>query len=368
MNTWLYLTAEGIAEPSLNWPCCRWSASGTRQPMLLHQAAQALAGQTVDLLLPMELCSWVRSDPWPSKRRPVTQAIAYAVEDQIGESLEALHLSAGLRDAHGRYPLWVIDRERFAAVLSLLAGLGIKVRSVVVDADLMPAEKACAVRWFGRWLLGGALPLRLALTDENLPHLDGLLPDAIQRYDDRENPLALDRLLCGGFGAAIDLRHGEFAPSRSLRIWHLAGGTLLMLLLLTWGASETRLHFLDSETRRLYSENEQRFKALYPQHSRIVDLSAQWQAMQRQQGQSRETPMASLVRWVEQVIGASQVEVRRIEFREGGGWKVQLTANSFAELEQLRERGRQQGVAVKIEGASKARDRVMATLTLEAGA
>jgi general secretion pathway protein L len=68
---------------------------------------------------------------------------------------------------------------------------------------------------------------------------------------------------------------------------------------------------------------------------------------------------------VEQVIGASNVEVQRIEFREGDGWKIQLTANSFAELELLRERGRQLGLPVRIDSASKDRDRVQATLTVE---
>jgi general secretion pathway protein L len=72
-----------------------------------------------------------------------------------------------------------------------------------------------------------------------------------------------------------------------------------------------------------------------------------------------------LVALVEQVIGASHVEVRRIEFRAGDGWKVQLTANSFAELEQLRERGRQQGVPVRLDSASKEGNRVQATLVVE---
>ncbi|MNQ89443.1 hypothetical protein D3C85_1047510 [compost metagenome] len=74
-----------------------------------------------------------------------------------------------------------------------------------------------------------------------------------------------------------------------------------------------------------------------------------------------------MVNLVEHVIGASNVEVQRIEFREGDGWKIQLTANSFAELELLRERGRQQGIAVRLDSSNKDRDRVHATLTVEQG-
>ena len=105
-------------------------------------------------------------------------------------------------------------------------------------------------------------------------------------------------------------------------------------MLLTWGASAARIRFLESETRQLYSQNEQRFKALYPDQSRIVDLAAQLKALQSPKAQPQDAHIAGLVKLVEQVIGASNVEVQRIEFRESDGWKVQLTANSFAELEQ----------------------------------
>ena len=140
---------------------------------------------------------------------------------------------------------------------------------------------------------------------------------------------------------------------------------MAMLLLMTWGASEMRIRFLDSETHRLVTQNEQRFKAIYPDQSRIVDLAAQLKALQSRPVESQNTRIASLVKLIEKVIGASAVEVRRIEFRAGDGWKIQLTANSFAELEQLRERGRQQGMSVRLDSATKERDNVHATLTVE---
>ena len=166
MKTWLYLTAEGLALPTASWPCCLWTSTGKRQRLPLDQAAQALVGQAVDVLLPMELCSWLLSDPWPSRRQPDAQAIAFAVEEQLSEALEKLHLSTGARDAQGRYPVMVIDRERLAAVLALLAEVGLEVRSVFVDADVLPRDQALGIRWFGRWLLGGGLPARLTLSDD----------------------------------------------------------------------------------------------------------------------------------------------------------------------------------------------------------
>ncbi|WP_137804135.1 type II secretion system protein GspL [Pseudomonas sp. G(2018)] len=366
MKTWLYLTPESLAAPSADWLCCLWSSTGQRQLMPMNQAAQTLNGNPVDLLLPMELCSWLRSEPWPSARRPNAQAIAFAVEEQLSEALEKLHLSVGTRDAQGRYPVMVISRERFAAVLALLTEAGVQVRSVFVDADLLPQDQALCVWWFGRWVLGGGLAARLALSNDGLAPIRPMLSLDRQWRDEREGDV--DQWLIDGHGQAINLLHGDFAKKRRPLPWRLGGVAILMLLLLNWGARETRIRYLESESRQLYSRSEQQFKALYPQQTRIVDLAAQLQALQGQRTQSQGGHITGLVKRVEQVIGASHVEVQRIEFREGDGWKIQLTANSFAELELLRERGRQQGLPVRVDNASKEGNRIQATLSMEQGA
>jgi general secretion pathway protein L len=365
MNTWLYLTAEGKDAPSGLWPCVLWSPTLQRQPMPLSQAASVLQGQAVDVLLPMEMCSWVRSEPWPSRRRPEAQAMAYAVEDQLSEALEVVHLSVGARDRDGCYPVMVIGRERLAAVLDLLREAGIEVRGVFVDADLLSGDQPCGAWWFGRWLLGAGLSARLALSQDDLALLTPLLPKDMQWLDAREAPVIIDQCLTQRPTRAINLLQGGVAPRGKRLPWRAGGWALLMLALLTWGASETRIRFLDSEARRLATQNEQRFKALYPEQSRIVDMAAQLKALQSQPVDSQNTRIAGLVRLIEQVIGASPVEVQRIEFRAGEGWKIQLTASGFTELEQLRERGRQQGMPVRLDSANKAADRVHATLTVE---
>jgi general secretion pathway protein L len=187
----------------------------------------------------------------------------------------------------------------------------------------------------------------------------------MQWLDEREAPAVIDQCLARRPTRAINLLQGTFAPRGKRLPWRAGGWALLMLALLTWGASETRIRFLDSEARRLTTQNEQRFKALYPEQSRIVDMAAQLKALQSQPVDSQNTRIAGLVQLIEQVVGASPVEVLRIEFRVGEGWKIQLTASGFAELEQLRERGRQQGMPIRLDSANKAADRVHATLTVE---
>ncbi|WP_319017042.1 type II secretion system protein GspL [Pseudomonas brassicacearum] len=75
--------------------------------------------------------------------------MAFAVEEQLSENLEALHISIGPRDRQHRYPLMVTQRDRFQALLALLTTQGIDVRAVHVDADLLAGDQAIGVRWFG---------------------------------------------------------------------------------------------------------------------------------------------------------------------------------------------------------------------------
>ncbi|MBO1537448.1 type II secretion system protein GspL [Pseudomonas sp. OA65] len=365
MKTWLYLTAEGLDAPGADWPCCVWSSAGERRRLPLYEAAGELSGRPVDVLLPMEMCSWLCSDPWPSRRQPRPQALAFAIEEQLSENLEALHISIGSRDRQHRYPMMVTQRARFQALLALLAEQGIDVRTVQVDADLLADDQAFGVRWFGRWLLGGGLSARTSLSVRALAALKSSLPEDIHWLDEERDCPGIDEWLLNAGGRPIDLLQGEFRRRRQPLPWRGAAATALGLLVLTWAFSEARIRFLEGETRLSYAQSEQRFRSLYPGQQRIVDLAAQFQAMQSRRGQREETEVARLVRLTEQVIGASNVEVQRIDFREGDGWKIQLTANSFAELEQLRERGQQNGLPVTLGSASKQDKRVQAILTLE---
>lgn len=365
MNTWLYFTPEGLGQSSTDWPCCIYSATGLQQLLPLDQVAQALNGRPINVLLPMELCSWVRSDPWPSRRQPGAQAIAYAVEDQLSDTLERLHLSAGARDSEGRYPVMVINRDRLGRILALLTDLGIEARSVFADADVLSADQPIGVWWFDRWVVGGTLGARMALSHDDMKLLKPALPIDALWFDEHQAAQVIERSLTEPNGGAINLLQGDFIVRGKCLPWRLAGLSLLAVLLLTWGASEARIGFLSSQTRQLSEQNVQRFKALFPEQQRTVDVAMQLKVLQSQRAQPQNTRMADLVKLIEQVVGASQVEVRRIDYRVADGWKIQLTANSFAELEQLRERGRQQGMPIRLDSASKQSDRVQATLTLE---
>ncbi|MBC2688489.1 type II secretion system protein GspL [Pseudomonas kielensis] len=362
MTSWLYLSAEGLSEPSAQWPCCLVTESGEQLALTLAEAAPKLQGQAVGLVLPMEMCGWLQTETWPSRRRPDVRTVAYSIEEQLCEDLETLHLCLAPRDRLGRYGLWVVNRQRFAQVLALMARLGITLALVQVDADRLPNDQAYGVWWLGRWLIGGAVPARLALSAPELALLRPRLPEITCWLEDGYPALHGQ----GTQRQPINLLQGEFARRHRRFPWAAAGFSSLMMFTLAWGFMQARSSFLEAQAQRLYAVSEQRFRDLYPQQTRIVDLSAQLKVLQKHsRADTQDTQVARLLKLTQQVIGASSVDVQRIEYRLTEGWKLQLTADSFAQLEQLRERGQNSQLPIRLSGASKVREGVQALLTLE---
>ncbi len=363
MSNWLYLTPEGLVAGDATWPVGCWQAGGELRSTTLAEAMTLMQGQPVGVILPMEICSGLRSEPWPGRRKPTVQALAYAVEERLAEELDGLHIAVGVAAKDSRYPLLAINKERFKAILALLQASGLQVASVKVDADMLPDDQAYGVWWAGRWLLGGVIEARLALSPGDLEVLRPRLPDSLCWMGaDRQRDIAA--LLIAGHSRALDLLQGEFRQVRARWPWGALAVSALALFVVSWGFTLARAHYLESAAAQLYEQSVQRFQSLYPEQTRIVDLAAQLKALQGQTDQPG-SQMGRLVQLVEQVVGGSSVEVQRIEYRAGTGWTLLLTAGSFSELERLRERGQGSGLPIRLGSASKDRERVQAVLMLE---
>ncbi|NWA64575.1 type II secretion system protein GspL [Pseudomonas reactans] len=363
MRVWLHLSPEGVADASEQWPCCVWRGVGDVRQTTLLEAAKDLAGQPVHLLLPMEMCSGLYTDVWPSTRRPGIQAIAFAIEEQLGEDLEALHVCAGRRDGAGRFPVLVTHKARLRALLDLLGTLGIEVRSAYVDADLLPEDCQAAVDWYGRRVLAGRT--RLAMSAAALAVLEPLLAQPVQWLDAAQSRAQVVDALWARDSRGINLLQGTFARTRQPWPWSTMALSAALWLVMDWGGMQVRIHSVEDQTQRLYAQSVERFQALHPEPTRIVDLAAQLKALQGDSTHPPASVLAQLVNLTEQVIGAGDVDVQRLEYRRGDGWKIQLTANGFNALERLREQGQRSGMPVRIGHASKEGNRVQAMLMLE---
>ncbi|ALE90059.1 type II secretion system protein GspL [Pseudomonas versuta] len=362
MKSWLYLTAEGFSrgdETDLDdAPVCFWQDPLALHRTSLNEAVRGLEDHSIHLILPMHLCSWLLTDPWPGRRRPTVQSLAFSVEEQLADDLDAVHIGVGRADAQQRYPLLIIHKQRFKDLLAQLRRRGLNIVSVQVDADMLPRDKPCAAWWDGRWIIGGALPARLVLSAQDLEAIKATLPPEI---------VWLHTEAQAAFSAqqAIDLLQGEFKQATRRLPWYGISAALLVVFSLGLGFSHLRSGFLEEQTARLHTLSEQRFRALYPEQTRIVDLSAQLRHLQQQDASGPSGHMRRLLQLTEQVIGASSVEVQSMEWQAAAGWTLNITASSFTELEHLRARGVQSGLPVILGNASQQGRRVQALLTLK---
>lgn len=364
MNTWLYLSATGFAHgdnPDIhNAAVCFWHANLALNHASLNTACETLRGHAVKVILPMEMCSYLRTGPWPGRRRPTAQTLAYAVEEQLADDLDDLHFAVGPADDQQRYPLLIIRKQRLEHLLNLLKTQGLTVVSVQADADLLPADQPCGLWWDGRWIVGGAQDVRLALSDADLKVLGAALPAGIA-WGGVEPEQCFSATPTRG----INLLQGAFQPVSRRWPWRELGIAGVLTCALALGFTHARSGFLEDRAAQLYAQSEARFKTLYPAQTRIVDLSAQLKAMQQRGAQNEGGQMARLLQLTEQVIGASSIEVQRMEWRADVGWTLAISAGSFAELERVRERGVQQALPITVTNASQQGNRINAVLTLE---
>lgn len=362
MSHWLYLSppADADAEWSLTW----WQADAPAQHGTLAQAAAQLRGQPLSLLLPMEMASYHQVSVPARSGRWLRQALQSALEDQVVDDLDDLHLAHGpLRDKQ-HCALFAIDRERLRQCLATLAAQDLHPVRVHIDADCLPADQPCALGWDQRWLIGGAAPLRLALSDAELPALSPLLPGPLHWFG-AQAPSGIDSAqwhaqdtpwarLSQGSASAIDLCQGAFArPGKRRWPWR----TLAVVLIIGCAAQlvQTVGHRLLIEQRsaQLKQQNLALWQQRFPDDGPVIDLARQLQAKLRQQGQGQAGMTRQLSQLAEQWAASSGAlaVVHRLNYQQGEGWSLQVSAPDFADLQQLRERLVTQGLSVSAEAS-----------------
>ncbi|MGC5704347.1 general secretion pathway protein GspL [Pseudomonas sp. NFXW11] len=350
MSHWLYLSPH--ATEATSWHCCWWQSNGPLHQGDLAQAAADLRGQAPTLLLPMEMASYHQVSLPVRSRRWLRQALHSALEEQLIDELDELHIAHGpLQDKHPCAVL-VLNRARLRHCLERLAELGLQPGRIHIDADCLPQDQPRALAFEGRWLLGGAAPMRLVLGQDDLASLAPRLPPALQWQGPQPPELEgfdpgqwqLDERpwdsLSLGSQQAIDLRQGDFLQrARPTAPWRLA----LLVLVLAAGAqllqgAGQRWH-LERQSDQLQASSLALWQERFADAGPVTDLAAQIHA--RQQMQVEESPGSAhkLSRLAEQWSNShgALAQVQRIDYQSGEGWSLQVSAPAFADLQQLRE-------------------------------
>ena len=272
----------------------QWRDGGTLRHGETAALAQALADAPLTVLLSAPQ-AWVGALVLPRlSGRRLTQAVAFAIEDQLAGELDATQVAVGSRGAAGLTEFAVMERAALADALTRLRAAGLNVTRLIPLAALLPPD-AATVLAEPAWLtvrLGGEASL-CGPPQDILPLLGVLAPAALAWWQLPGGPApgpqmpatvrdvpADEVLRLAAAGAGIDLLQGDFAPSRPAadwRRWRFAAvaGAVWLILLLAGGVIEH--HQLTRQSAALQQAVSGEFMRLFPEEGRPVSLRAQAQ-------------------------------------------------------------------------------------------
>jgi general secretion pathway protein L len=358
MTQYVYLCPQGVPQTSPDWPCWCWDSSLPGEPARLTRLDQVGHAGPVQVILPFEMASWFLTDPWPERRRPSLQALEYALEERLAVDPQEVCLFAGRADAQRRYPVWVVQRSRFQALQAVLERCQVRPLSIRVDADLLAADRPSAVWIEGRWLLGGQLPLRLALNEEALPAVAGQLPKDLHWFNavgSPFNPADLN-LSCS---TAIDWMPA--ASRRSRLPWRTLAASVACALVVAVGFGQARVSFIQAQTAQLQAQTLQRFQQAWPGQS--IDTLVQTLAAAPRPAAAPLGRSGELAQLNDLLLSGAVIEAQRVQWQEGAGWRLELQAERLADFERLTHQGRAQGLPVTLGSATQADGRISAVMT-----
>ncbi|WP_120997478.1 type II secretion system protein GspL [Stutzerimonas urumqiensis] len=344
--------------------------------MTLGDCAAAASG-TLALVLPVEVCSFFAVELPTRKGRWVRQALAYAVEELLAETIDDLHLALGETLPDGRDRVVAVRRQLLTDWLEDLRALGLDIVAVHVDADLLPRDEAQLLFLGERALLGGAPEPRLAFPSRQWPafaaqcpaprHAHGTLPEGPGDVDDYQPLDDPYRWLAEGRGAAINLAQGDFAihpAGTGLGRWKPVLAILGVILAVQLGFNVAQAWYLQRQGDAYAAASEALYRELFPEDVRIVNLRAQFDD-HLGRGAVASAGFLRLLEHAATATDGSPVTIADLEYSDARGeLAMQVQAQDFAALEDLRQRLVATGQNVELGSASRDGDGVSARVVI----
>lgn len=375
-QSYVFLPPAACAGAAADLPVQRVQAERSQRLPFLEALAELGGGWT--LVLPVEAVTACAVRLPTQKTRWLRQALPFAVEELLAEDVEQLHLALGEALPDGRHRVFAVRRSWLADWLALCAT---PPQAIAVDADLLPREGTQLLHLENRWLLGGAGAARLALDGEAWPALAESCPHPHVAYrsgahDDLEpaeqRPQVGDGYRWLAQQAPVDnLAQGEFAAQQGddrWQRWRPLLGLLGLWLVLQWGFNLAQGWHLQRQADAYAQSSEALYRELFPQDHKLVDLRAQLDQHLSAAGGSGQGRLLGLLAQVSRAIAAegARVSVQQVDFSDlRGDLAMQVQAPGFGELERLRERLQEAGLAVQLGSANRETAGVSARLVIE---
>jgi general secretion pathway protein L len=386
----------------------------------LQEAAAQAAGARVSVLVPGADVLLAQVELPAMKAQRLARAVPFALEEQLADDVDRLHVAIGRRDTQGRVANAVVSRSRLESWLAQLKAAGLQ-------PDVMTPEMF-GVHWQedaeqGQWTMlidgqagllrtgaqtglafemPGLLPILQACLDdanENLPAKLRVIVCGEDTFADSESHRTLEALcaeqgidlsldiqneacnvaLAQGFDEqhAINLLQGDYSRKQQLekllRPWRPALILAALWLVMQVGMFSVEYARLSTKSTELKEQIETVFREAFPQSKNIVNPRVQMQRgldKLRGGGGQNEGLLALLAQSgaiFKDIPGASLRTLRYSNKGQGNKLDVDVNLPDLQSVDKLKQRLTDEaGLKVEIVSASSREGKVESRLSLQA--
>jgi general secretion pathway protein L len=342
-------------------------------------------------------------------------ALAYLLEEQVGEDVENLHLVQGPQQANDFVPLLVVGDARMTEWLATLRGTGWALDALVPDLVLLPLATGFERSW-SLGFMNGQVCMRTATYQGAALEAEavGILLDAALLEAGGEEALTL--LLTGAgeadlaaveswaagrrlLGQDVRLEQSEIAgtdlasllaqqelsgwsrhPFNLLQgayaergthglspAWRMAALFVLAAFLIQLSNDWLRYFYYHSRAQKTQAAAVQLYKQLFPDEHRIVNLRKQMDA--HLQGNGGGSPMLQVLTQVAQGAQGAGLQTQRMQYDgENRVLNLDVDAQNLGQLESFKQKLESQGLSTELSSANAQGSGVRGRLKISTGA
>jgi general secretion pathway protein L len=294
-------------------------------------------------------------------RRQWQEALPYALEEQLAQPLEEVHLIALERDKQGVTQVAVVARAQMQAWLAELEKQGLTQALLVAECFALATQAKQADdktdhktdnstdnSWIsapsmieadslllrsgelrGASMANGLWANWFALVKAQQPDIT---IEQLRQTTPADTPLSLLR--------KVNLRQGEFSPqaksSAASRAWRWPAGLAAIWLLLVGVQTHWQTEQTLQQAQAYQQQTETLFRQLFPQTQRIVNIQVQTQSFLNQSGQSAASlaPVELLSLIEPHLLAQNAIKPGRMDW-QNQRFSLQLTGRTTEQLDQL---------------------------------
>ena len=350
----------------------------------------------------------------PAKQsRYVRQALPYAIEENIAEDIESMHLVIGERISKEEYPVLLISKDRMQNWYDLANGLGFPLFGIFVDAQLIGNEatsinvvfdgdevlihegNTSVLRIDHRNLIP-YLELQANTSDEEktlqvlihedqkdrfqvsiaqLEHIDHITP-TVETYQ-----ASTFELLCASFfqgRGADNLCQGEFAPNTGsndsvLRRWWPVAAVAGLWFVIQIGIDITQTILYQQQAEEYRNQSVALYKKIFPAEKTIANPKRQLEGkLANAAGAGSSTGFLPLLAeagyQMSRLPNKAEMAFNNLQFSDQRGeLAMEVRAPSLDDLDRYKQSLVQQGYEVGIGSAIREQGYVRGKLTVKRG-